>query len=90
MKIYNTTDGHKIKKVGREKKIYFSENPYFVWNGRRRYFDSISCLTYPIMYEDDNGKTGVIGGYVTICNAYGVLIELLDGEAVQIWEEVEQ
>lgn len=88
MKTYNTTDGHKIKKIGREKKIYFSENPYFVWNGRRQHLDEIPRLSYPILYEDENGKTGVIGGYITICNVYGVLIELLDGEAVQIWEEI--
>ena len=91
MKTYATTDGNNIRKIGREKKIYFSENPYFLWNGTRYHFDEIPRLSYPIMYEDENGKNGVIGGYIGISNLYGVLVELFDGgEAVQLWEEIDR
>jgi len=89
---YTTTDGNRIRKVGRAKKIYFTNagNAYFLWNGRRESFDNIPRLSYPIMYEDEAGKIGVIGGYITLCNFGGVLIELDEnGEAVQLWEEVE-
>ena len=89
MKLYNTTDGHKIKKIGREKKIYFSENPYFVWNGCRYHFDRISRLSYPIMYEDEAGKIAPIGGFIGLSNLCGMLVELIEGEAVQLWEEIE-
>lgn len=90
MKLYNTTDGNKIRKIGRLKKIHFANRDFFVWNGRRQHLDEIPRLSYPIFYEDDNGKTGVIGGYITLCNVYGVLVELDENaEAVQIWEEIE-
>jgi len=90
-KIYTTTDGNKIRKVGRQKKVYFAENPYFVWNGRRQHFDEIPRLSYPIMYTDDNEKTGVIGGYICLCNWGGVLVELDENsETVQLWEELER
>lgn len=91
MKTYTTTDGNKIKKVGRAKKIFFDNagNPYFKWNGRKQNFDDIPRLHYPIMYTDDNEKIGVIGGYITLCNVYGVLVEIDDNaEAVQLWEEM--
>lgn len=87
-KTYTTTDGNSIRKIGREKKIYFSENPYFVWNGTRYHFDEIPRLSYPIMYEDEAGKIGNMEGYITISNCFGVLVELLEGEAVQLWEEI--
>lgn len=87
-KEYKTTDGNKIRKIGREKKIYFSENPYFLWNGTRYHFDEIPRLSYPIMYENEAGRLADIGGYITISNCFGVLVELLEGEAVQLWEEL--
>ena len=91
-KEYKTTDGNKIRKIGREKKIYFSENPYFIWNGTRYHFEEIPHVSYPIMYEDENGESGgVIGGYIGITNLYGVLVELIEGgEAVQLWEEIDR
>ena len=90
-KTYTTTDGNNIRKIGREKKIYFSENPYFIWNGTRYHFEEIPRLSYPIMYEDEAGRLAAdICGYITICNTYGVLVELLEGEAVQLWEEIER
>lgn len=90
MKTYKTTNGGTIKKVGREKKIYMSERPYFMWGEKRQHLDEIPRLSYPIMYEDENGKISPIGGYCCITNCYGVLIELTaDGEAVQIWEELD-
>ena len=90
-KTYITTDGNRIRKTGREKKIYLnmSGDPYFKWNGRCYRFDDISRLTYPVMYEDQDGKLGVIGGYICLCNWGGVLVELLDGEAVQLWDEIQ-
>ena len=89
MKTYTTTDGNTINKIGRAKRIYFdTKGTYFMWNGRRERLENISRLTYPIMYEDENGKIGVIGGYITICNVYGVLVELdTDREVIQLWEE---
>ena len=89
---YNTTDGNKIRKLGRAKKIYFNNagNPYFLWNGRRESFDNIPRLTYPVMYEDEAGKVGAIGGYICISNFGGVLVEVDEYcESVQLWEEVE-
>lgn len=87
---YTTKDGNKIKKIGRAKKIYFTENDcYFLWNGTRQRFSEIPKLTYPIMYDYKDGKTGAIGGYITISNCYGVLVEILENsEQVQLWEEI--
>lgn len=91
-KTYLTTDGNKIRKTGREKKVYYNGNgePYFLWKGRREKFEEIPRLNYPVMYEDERGKLGVIGGYITLCNWGGVLVEILDGEAVQLWEELNE
>lgn len=91
MKQYRTKDGYMIRKIGRSKKIYFngSGEPYFLWNRCRQKFDDIPRLSYPVMYEDERGKLGAIGAYITISNVFGVLVELDDsGEAVQMWEEI--
>ena len=90
MKTYQTTEGYTITKNGRGKLIYFNNNGelYFVWNGKRIYLDHVMRLTYPVMYNDDNGKTGVISGYLTLTNWYGVLVEINDsGDTVQLWNE---
>lgn len=88
MKAYRTTDNNIIKKVGRAKRIYFDNaGAYFNWNGRRERLENIPRLSYPIMYEDEAGKLGSIGGYITICNTYGVLVELNENETIQLWEE---
>lgn len=88
MKLYTTTDGQKIKKVGRKKKIYFTDtDTYFMWNGRRQKLFEIPRLSYPIMYEDQDGKLGSIGGYITISNCFGVYVEVsADCETIQLWE----
>ena len=91
MKQYKTlTEGVVIRKIGRAKKVYFESNYcYFVWGGKRVRLDDVVSLSYPVMYEDENGKLGDIGGFIGVSNCYGVLVEVLDGEAVQLWEEVE-
>lgn len=92
MKEYTTTDGQKIKSIGREKRIMWtaSGHPYFMWTGRRIRFDDVLQMSYPIMYEDEAGRVFPIGGYIGISNTLGVLVEILDGgEAVQLWEELE-
>ena len=91
MREYTTTDNNRIRKTGREKKIFFNRNgeAYFLWNGRMEKLENIMRLSYPIMYEDERGKLGVIGGYITISNTYGVLVELSECcETVQLWEEI--
>lgn len=92
MREYTTTDGQRIRSIGREKRIMWtaSGEPYFMWSGRREYMSDVMRLTYPIMYETDRGTLYDIGGYIGISNVYGVLVEILDGgEAVQLWEEIE-
>ena len=91
MKEYRTRDGYSVRTIGRDKGIFENKNgePFFNWNGRRVYLDTVLRLTYPIMYEDQDGKLGAIGGYIGISNCYGILVEVTcDGEAVQLWEEV--
>lgn len=91
-KAYKTTDGGIITKIGRLKKIFFNNqgSPYFMWNNRKQFFDEIPALTYPVMYEDKNGKIGNIGGYIPLCNWGGVLVEIVnDGEAVQLWNDIQ-
>ena len=88
-KLYNTNYHNHIRKLGREKKLYCSSKGfYFMWNGRRHYTDNILRLYDPMTYTDDNGKLGVIGGYITISNNYGVVVELTEWETIQLWEEV--
>lgn len=78
-----------VKKYQREKKVYFtiSGRPYFKWNNTRIYLDEVMRLTYPVMYEDEQGKLHDIGGYYSISNCYGYLVEVLDGEAIQLYVE---
>lgn len=91
MQEYKTNDGYIIRAIGRNKKIdfNFSGDPFFRWNGRRVKLDEVMRLSYPVFYEDENGKTGAIGGYIGISNCYGVLVEITnDGEKVQLWDEL--
>lgn len=91
MREYRTQNGGKIRKIGRAKKIYFTNNgAYFVWNGRRQSLEDIPRLTYPVFFENEDGKTDFCGGYITICNTYGVLVQLDEYcETAQLFEEVE-
>lgn len=91
MKTYKTDNNTIIARIGRMKKIYYNNQgaPYFMWNNRKQFFDNIPALSYPIMYEDKNGKIGNIGGYIPLCNWGGILVEIIDGgEAVQLWNEL--
>ena len=95
MRIYfeqnNKTRGY--SPVGRYKKVYYNGAcgaPYFRWNGRRTYFDDIPRLAYPIMLENEDGKMIVLGGYITLTNTCGVLVEIHpDGEYMRLWQEIE-
>ena len=91
MKEYTTADGYKIRRIGREKKLYFeSDYIYFMWAGHRYRLENIPRLSYPIFYEDENGKTGYLSGYITICNTYGVLVEITENETIILYEEIER
>ena len=94
-KVYETLDRKmypfNIRKVGREKRIYYTAdgNDSFIrWNNKRIYLSAIMGLSYPIFYEDDRGKHGYLSGYITLCNFGGVYVEILDGEYIQLWEQV--
>lgn len=91
MKTYKTENNTIIKKIGRQKKIFFNNQgaPYFMWNNTRQYFDNIPRLSYPTLYTDENGKTGAIGGYIPLGFWGGVLVEILENsETVQLWNEI--
>lgn len=93
MRQYKTKEGYSIRTIGREKKVYFTSNggAYFLWNGRRQSLEEIERLSYPVFYEDENGKTGFCSGCITISNCYGVLVELSECcEAVTLYETVEE
>ena len=91
MKEYTTTDGHRIRKNGRTKRIYFtnSGSPYFVWNGRRQKLEEIPRLTYPVFFENEEGKTDYCTGYICLCNWGGVLVSIDEsGESIQLYDEL--
>ena len=81
------------KTVSRWIKVYYTLKdckPYFRHNGRRYYLDDFMRLSYPIMWEDKEGKLQHISGYyaTTFNNPY--LIEIDDcGEYIRLWEEIE-
>lgn len=86
---YNRT----ITKVGRSKSIRYTMQgePYFIWGGRRQHLGDVMRLTTPMMYEDEDGKLGVIGGVIGISNTMSVLVEVDEyGESVQLWRELEE
>lgn len=90
MKSFLTNNNTKIIKVGREKKLYFTENDtYFLWCGHRQKLSEIPRLNYPVMYTDENDKLNYIGGYITISNCLGVLVQITENETVQLWTEKE-
>ena len=92
MREYITETGNKIRKNGRAKRIYetASGRPYFVWNGQRYHLDDIGRLSYPVFFENENGKTDFCSGYICLCNWGGVLVQIDDsGEAVQLYDEIE-
>ena len=90
-KIYKTTDGGQIRKIGRAKKIYFTTDgtPFFIWHGGRVAFDCVERLSYPVFYDTDDGRRDYIGGVYAISNTLAVLVQIDDGgESVQLWEEL--
>ena len=88
---YTSCDGMtRLAKYGRLKKVYFTTKgkPYIMYLGGRLYFDDIMRLNTPILYEDENGRIGIIGGYYPISAFGGHLVEVMeDGEHVQMWNE---
>lgn len=95
MIITENKTGNKFKTIGAWKQIFFTKSgsPYFMWNGHRQHLDNIPRLSYPIMYhvQHEGDIDGVIGGYITISNCYGVLVEIHEtGEAVRLYEEIER
>ena len=65
------------------------EIDYFQYNGRKYPIDQFLRLTYPILYEDKEGKSGVIGGYDCTDWYHPMLLEIHpDGEYVKLWKEV--
>lgn len=62
----------------------------FSHKGRLYAFDQFIRLSYPIMFEDNDGKTTVLSGYDS-ANWYNpFLIEIhQDGEYIRLWEEYE-
>lgn len=80
----------RLKKCGRVKRIFWDNrvHAYYRRGNMRTYLDTVERLIYPYFYEDDRGGYGFIVGYEYI-GAYSPLyVEILDGECVQLWEEV--
>lgn len=91
MKVYTEKNGNKYSPVGGYKKLYWTDKGcYFLFRGRRVYMEDIPSLSYPVMVEDEEGKLIVIGGYMSICNTFGLLVEVdaVSSEAVRLWTEV--
>ena len=90
MRIYSEKNGSKYSPVGGYKRLYSTDRGfYFLFRGRRVYMDDVPSLTYPVMVEDADGKLLVIGGYMTMCNTFGLLVELHpDCESVRLWTEL--
>ena len=83
--------GHKLKKLGRVKRIFWDKQgrPYYNRGDMRTYLDDVMRLPYPYFYEDENGKDGYISGYEYIGAFSPIYVEILeDGEAVQLWTEI--
>lgn len=94
-KVYETVDKKmypfNLRKVGRKKHIYYTAdgNDSFIrWHNKRVYVSAFMGLTYPVFYEDERGQHGYLSGCITLCNWGGVYVEIVDGESVQLWEEV--
>ena len=93
MKLYKTKDNTTIKRIGRDKQIYFtlSGKAYFIWNNRRIKLDEVMRLSYPVFFEDEKGYLRFCSGYIGISNCFGVLVELTnDDQSIQLYEEVER
>ena len=62
---------------------------YFVWNGRKWAIGQFLHLSYPMMWEDENGKICWISGYDSEDYYNPILIELDENcEMVRVYEEV--
>ena len=81
----------KCKTASRWIKLYSNMNGsyWFKHYGKRYKLDQFLRLSYPMFYEDNEGKTGIIGGYdgEQWYNPY--LLEVHpDGEYIRLWEEL--
>lgn len=90
----NKPYNRKYKTASRWIKIQYTLKdckPYFRHYGLRYYFENIMRLSYPIMWEDKDGKLNHISGYDAIQFWNPYLVELDEGgEHVRLWEEMEE
>lgn len=63
----------------------------FYHNGKLYAIDQFMSLSYPIMFDDKDGKLTVVG-YYDSTNWYNpLLLEIHpDGEYIRLWEEMEE
>ena len=61
---------------------------YFEFRGRKYALGQFMSFSYPILYEDKDGKLGIIGGYDCTEAYFPLLLEIHpDGEAVKLFIE---
>lgn len=61
---------------------------YFTWCHKDYPIELIMRSTYPTFFENEDGKTSFICGYVGISNSLGFAVEMDDsGEAVRLFTE---
>jgi hypothetical protein len=80
------------KTISRWIRIRFTQRDgasYFIFRNRRYHLDEFMRLTYPIMWEDAEGKLHHLSGYDAGDWYNPILLEMDDcGEYVRLWEEV--
>ena len=89
-KEYRTDSGYSVRKLGREKQIYFtaSGEPYFIHNGRRYHLTAVDRFPTPVLYEKDGELFPIQGGVVCGYIYYPLVQICSDNEHLQLFETV--
>lgn len=93
-KVITTRVGYKYRRVSRWIKLHpyaSGEDYYFRWHRLRLRLSDVLRITYPIFFEDDDGKDAFLSGYYPFCNTCCLLIEMDYNGAgyVRIYEEID-
>lgn len=89
--IYRTDNKeYMVRQYQGRKKIYFNyKGAYFVLNGQHIYLDNVLCTTFPrTVYTPDNCILTTLGAYYAVSYSFYWYVEIIDGEYVQLWEEL--
>lgn len=86
-------DGTRLRKISKWIKIRYHQDgsPFFIFKQTRYNLDDVMRLSYPIFFDNEDGKTSFLSGYLPLYGLHALLFEIDDcGEFLRVYYEVEK